>query len=209
MFRRLLIVAAGLLLALDAAASAAPTHLVMLGVSHSAQLVNPNLNPGRYRSYMDAVKPDALLIERDPRRAAFGDWYTFTYEQQHIVIPYAHAHHIPVEPFDWMPPATDAHAIGLRSLEVPPPVRGRGGFQGMLAFEDEDFHDRFFFADDPNYRKTIGDWAYNARPAGGDFGRRLYLYRTLMMAAHIKAIARRYPETGTPETGTGEVKLRR
>lgn len=45
MFRRLLIVAAGLLLALDAAASAAPTHLVMLGVSHSAQLVNPNLNP--------------------------------------------------------------------------------------------------------------------------------------------------------------------
>ena len=26
---------------------------------------------------------------------------------------------------------------------------------------------------------------------------------------HIKAIARRYPETGTPETGTGEVKLRR
>jgi hypothetical protein len=174
-------------------AAPAPAQVVILGVSHGAELINPKLNPGRYRSYIDAVAPDLLLIERDPRRATFGDWYEFTYEQQHIVLPYAREHHIPVVPFGWQPPATDAHAIGMRSLEVPPPVRSRGGFQGMLSFEPEDYKAGFFFADSPDYRQRIANWAYQAKPSGGDFGRRLYLYRTLMMSAHIAAIARQHP----------------
>lgn len=176
-----------------AVAAKKPAKLIILGVTHGAELVDPAQNPGRYRAYFHAVKPDVLLIERDPRRAELGDWYPFTYEQQHIVVPYARAHGIPVVPFGWFPPAPDAIALGVPSASVPPPFRQRGGFQGLLTFKKADLSNGFFFAESPKYRQRLAKWAYHVKPTGQDFGRRLYLYRTEMMALHIKAVARQYP----------------
>lgn len=177
-----------------ALANAKPTTLIILGVNHGGELVDPEQNPGRYRAYFDAVKPDVFLIEREPERAALANWYPFTYEQQDIVVPYARDHGIPVIPIDWLPPETDSLALGYPSLSIAPPFMKRGGgFQDLLTFPSEDYGLGFFFAEDQAYREKVFKWAYHPQPSGRDYGRRLYLYRTLMMALHIDAVARQFP----------------
>lgn len=177
-----------------ALASSRPASVIILGVNHGGELIDPEQNPGRYRAYFDAVKPDVFLIEREPERAALANWYPFTYEQQDIVVPYAHDHGIPIIPIDWYPPVTDALALGYPSLATAPPFMKRGGgFLDLLTFPAEDYRLGFYFAEDPSYWRKVFKWAYQVQPSGQDFGRRLYLYRTMMMALHIEAAARQFP----------------
>src|SRR5262245_41685150 len=81
-----------------------PTRLVVLGISHSAQLVARSYQPAVFRAFFDHVKPAAICIERDPDNYARRDFYEFTYEQQNIVLPWAEQTHTPVFPVDWVPP---------------------------------------------------------------------------------------------------------
>lgn len=178
----------------DVLAKSRPATVIILGVNHGSELIDPQQNPGRYRAYFDAVKPDVFLIEREPERAALANWYPFTYEQQDIVVPYAHAHGLPIIPIDWYPPEADSLALGYPSLSIAPPFMKRGGgFQDLLTFQPEDYGLGFFFAEDQSYRQKVFKWAYDVQPSGRDFGRRLYLYRTMMMALHIESAARQFP----------------
>lgn len=174
-------------------AESKPVTVIILGVNHGGELIDPEQNPGRFRAYFDAVKPDVFLIEREPERAAIANWYPFTYEQQDIVVPYAHDHGLPIIPIDWYPPEADSLALGYPSLSIAPPFMKRGGgFQDLLTFPAEDYGLSFFFAEDQSYWKKVFKWAYDVQPSGQDFGRRLYLYRTMMMALHIESAARQF-----------------
>src|SRR5262245_6906296 len=56
------------------------TRLVILGVSHSQQLVAESYQPAVFRAFFDRVKADAIGIERSPDELARNDHYEFTYE---------------------------------------------------------------------------------------------------------------------------------
>lgn len=193
-----------LLLALHQAASAQPkgpvpadkTEVVILGVDHSAQLINRRQQPGATRAFFDAIAPSAICIERSPERFARNDHYEFTYEIQDIVVPWARDKGLPLCPFDWLPNAEDsALAFGIPDLETPPVTRRDSGFQGFLTFPEPRSRTLgLFFADAPEERDRHRRF-YAAYPesATGDFPRRMFLYRTFMQAKRIAAAARNYP----------------
>jgi len=54
--------------------------IVILGVTHSGQLVNAHEQPAVIRAFIAAVQPNAVCIERSPREFARNDFYEFTYE---------------------------------------------------------------------------------------------------------------------------------
>jgi hypothetical protein len=59
----------------------------------SASTTRPQLggrayHPGYLRAWLDRVRPAAVCVERDPEAFARGDYYEFTYEAQHVAVPY-------------------------------------------------------------------------------------------------------------------------
>jgi hypothetical protein len=178
------------------AAPASVTEVVILGVDHSAQLINRRQQPAAMRAFFEAVAPSAICIERAPERVARGDHYEFTYEIQDLILPWAREKSLPLCPFDWLPTAEDsALAFGIADLEAPPFVRRDSGFQGFLTFPDARSRTLgLFFADSAEERARHREFyaAYPDAPAR-DFARRLFLYRTFMQARRIAAAARTYP----------------
>ena len=171
--------------------TASRTRVVILGVSHSAQLVAESYQPAEFRAFFDRLHPDAVTVERPPEQFARGDQYEFTYEIQSIVLPYARAHHLPVFPVDWMPPLDDQLLGWGSDLDRPPVVRPRSGFQGFLVFADTATrHLPLFFADQEADRAENRAWYQQAAPpAPRDLARRLFLYRTFMQSRRIRHAA--------------------
>ncbi len=194
------------LLGLFACALAAPlraqpapanvTEVVVLGVDHSAQLINRRQRPAAMRAFFDAVAPSAICIERSPERVARNDHYEFTYEIQDVIVPWAREKNLPLCPFDWLPaPDDSALALGIADLEAPPFIRRESGFQGFLTFPDPRSRTLgLFFADSAEERARHREF-YAAYPdqAARDFSRRLFLYRTFMQARRIALAARNFP----------------
>ena len=174
----------------------APTEVVVLGVDHTAQLVNRRQQPAAVRAFLASVSPAAICIERSPERFARGDHYEFTYEIQNIVVPWARKTRTPLCPFDWLPSADDsALALGIDDLERPPLLRSPSGFQGFLTFPDPETRTAgLFYADGDALRAKVRTF-YTAHPEkpGGDFARRLFLYRTFLQARGIERAAREHP----------------
>lgn len=164
------------------------TKVVILGVSHSSQLVAESDQPAVLRAFFDRVKPDAICIERAPQEFARNDYYEFTYEQQYLTVPYAKEHRIPLYPVDWLPPAEDTSlAFNISDLEKPPFVRLATGFQGFISFTDKaDLSLDLFYAETENDRAKQREFANAPAPqARFDYARRLYLYRTFMQAMRV------------------------
>ena len=65
------------------------TEVIILGVEHGLQLVNPRHQPAALRAFFNAVEPDAICVERSPLRFSRGDHYEFTYEIQDVIVPWA------------------------------------------------------------------------------------------------------------------------
>lgn len=174
----------------------AEARVVILGVSHSAQLVAESYQPAVFRAFFERVNPDAICIERSPQEFARNDFYEFTYEQQYLTVPYAREHHIPLHPVDWLPSADDTLlAFGIENLETPLVVRRPSGFLGFLNFtEKEDLATDLFYSEAQADRDQQREFA-TAVPeqARADFARRLYLYRTFMQAMRITRVARENP----------------
>ncbi|OHD03722.1 MAG: hypothetical protein A2885_03385 [Sphingopyxis sp. RIFCSPHIGHO2_01_FULL_65_24] len=172
------------------------TEVVILGVDHSAQLINRRQQPGAVRAFVDAIGPAAICIERAPDRFARNDHYEFTYEIQDLLVPLARERGLPLCPFDWLPSAEDsALGLGIADLEAVPLLRREAGFQGFLTFPDPRSRTHgLFFADAPEegvrHRAFYADYPDRA---ARDFPRRLFLYRTFMQAQRIAAAARAYP----------------
>ncbi|HEX8694084.1 MAG TPA: hypothetical protein VF746_16805 [Longimicrobium sp.] len=193
-------VAVPLLLAIPAAAAAqgqpaAKTRVVVLGVTHSNQLVAESYQPAVFRAFFNRVRPAAVCVERDPDSFARGSHHEFTYEIQHIALPWAEERGVPVHPFDWYaPPGDELLGLGM-TWDPPPAVRRRGAPQNFLTFGDSAALGLpFFYAESDSVRKDYRDW-YDAVPerASIDFARRLFLYRTFLQARRAAAAAARYP----------------
>jgi hypothetical protein len=104
----------------DKQAQSPKTRVVILGVSHSSQLVAESSQPGMFRAFFDRVKPAAFCIERSPQEFARNDFYEFTYEQQYLIVPYAKKRGIPLLPVDWLPSSEySLLAFYLPDLEKP------------------------------------------------------------------------------------------
>lgn len=185
-------------LAESAQASAEPlvTEVVVLGVDHSAQLINRRQQAGALRAVFQTIDPAAICIERAPERVARNDHYEFTYEIQDVIVPWAREKGLPLCPFDWLPSAEDsALAFGIADLEAPPAVRRNEGFQGFLSFPDPESRTAgLFFADrDGERAKHRRFYAAYPEAPSRDMARRLFLYRTFMQVRRIAAAARSYP----------------
>jgi hypothetical protein len=177
------------------AAAPHPTRVVILGVDHSAQLVSEKDRPGLLTAFIEKLHPDAICIERAPRQAARNDYYEFTYEQTGIILPYVRAHHMPICPVDWMPPAEDMRLAFGRDLTRLPEIRPARGYQSFMAFHDPKTLKLGFFAfDKPAATAKAMKWAAKANPRmDRDFPRRLYLYRTFLQARRVAAAAHAHP----------------
>lgn len=173
-----------------------PTEVIILGVDHTAQLVNRRQRPAALRAFFASVSPAAICIERSPERFARGDHYEFTYEIQEVIVPWARKTGTALCPFDWLPdPEDTALAFGIEDLEQPPFLRRPSGFQGFLSFRDpRSLTAGLFFADEEDERERHRAFytAYPEEPRR-DFARRLFLYRTFMQARRIAMAARNYP----------------
>jgi hypothetical protein len=174
-----------------AAPADSTTTIIILGVDHSAQLGARRYHPGYFRAFFDRVKPGAICIERSPDEFARGDFYEFTYEAQHIAVPYARDHHLDICPIDWLPSRDDERlAFGRLEVVDPPMVRPASGFQGFLVLDSASLHRSLFFADSEPSRREARAFFDAPRAAGtGDFPRRLDLYRTYMQAMRIRSAA--------------------
>src|SRR3546814_16827568 len=87
------ILAAFLLLAAAPVAAAesepAATEVVILGVDHSAQLVNRRQPPAAMRAFFSSISPAALCIESAPAEFARRHHYAFTDQIQGAIDPCA------------------------------------------------------------------------------------------------------------------------
>jgi len=164
------------------------TTLIVLGVEHSAQLVGRRYHPGYLRAFIDRVHPAAICVERSPDEFARGDYYEFTYEVQHIAVPYARAHGVDLCPIDWLPSRDDERlAFGRLEVVELPPVRARRDFQGFLVIDSTSMGRTLFYADSAADRDAAKRFYDRPRAAGwADFPRRLGLYRTFMQAMRVR-----------------------
>ena len=171
------------------------TTLVVLGVEHSAQLAGKDYHPGWLRAFLDRLAPAAICVERPPEEFARGDHYEFTYEIQHVAVPYARRKGIELCPVDWLPSRDDERlAFGRLEVVELPALRARSGFQGFLTADSGSLRRTLFYADSEPARAEVR--AFYDRPrAGGwqDFPRRLGLYRTFMQAMRVRAALRAHP----------------
>lgn len=176
-----------------AQAEAERTRVVILGVGHSAQLVEERQRPAALRAFFDRVAPDAIAVERSPEEFARGDHYEFTYEIQYLAIPYAAERGIPLHPIDWLPSKEDMLLGFGVDLESPPEIRR--GWRGFLSFPDSaEVRLPLFFADGEADRMLRrAPWQTAWEPASRDLPRRLYLYRTYLQARRILLAAGQHP----------------
>ena len=165
------------------------TTLIVLGVEHSAQLVGRTYHPGYLRAFIEKVHPAAICVERSPDEFTRGDYYEFTYEVQHITVPYARAHGVDLCPIDWLPSRDDERlAFGRLEVVELPPVRARRDFQGFLVIDSTSMRRTLFYADSAPDRDAAKQFYDRPRAAGwADFPRRLGLYRTFMQAMRVRA----------------------
>jgi len=181
----------------NAYASPPQTTVVILGVSHSQQLVAQSYQPAVFRAFFDRVNPVAICIERSPDEFMRGDLYEFTYEQQFLTVPYTREHHIPIFPVDWLPSHEDSQlAFGVSDLEQPPFLRpSGGGFQSFVTFDDPaDLKQQLFYSESAAARRPAREWAAKPAAKGSrEFARRLFLYRTYLQAMRIEKVAQRFP----------------
>jgi hypothetical protein len=175
--------------------ASAPTTLLILGVEHSAQLVGRGYHPGYLRAFLDRAHAAAICVERSPDELARGDFYEFTYEAQHVAVPYAREHGIDLCPIDWLPSRDDERlAFGRLEVVDPPAIRAASGFQSFLAIDSAALRLTLYHADsEPSRRAAREFFDGPRRPGTRDFPRRLDLYRTFMQAMRIRAAARAHP----------------
>jgi hypothetical protein len=168
------------------------TTLVILGVDHSAQLVAPAYHPGYFRAFFERVRPAAICVERSPEEFARGDYYEFTYEVQHIAVPYARAHGIDLCPIDWLPSKDDEHlAFGRLEVVDPPIVRPASDFQSFLTLDSSALSHTLAVGESEAARRITQKFFDGPRvPGTRDFPRRLDLYRTFMQAMRIRSALR-------------------
>ncbi len=168
-------------------AKAESTRIVILGVTHSGQLVDEAQGPGMMRAYFERVRPDAIAVERDPQSFARNDFYEFTYEAQSIAVPWAREHRLPVYPVDWLPPTEDQRLMFGIDVESPPPIRAAGGLGAFMSFDDPgDLARPLLYADAPGAANDDLAWADTpADPMVADGARRLFLYRTFLQGRRI------------------------
>jgi len=171
------------------------TTLIVLGVEHSAQLVGRTYHPGYLRAFIERVHPAAICVERSPDEFARGDYYEFTYEVQHITVPYARAHGADLCPIDWLPSRDDEHlAFGRLEVVELPPVRARRDFQGFVVIDSASAHRTLFYADSAPERDVAKRFYDRPRATGwADFPRRLGLYRTFMQAMRVRGALNAHP----------------
>lgn len=171
------------------------TKVVVLGVEHSAQLLTGAYQPAAFRAFFDRVAPDVIGVERSPDQFARNNHYEFTYEIQHLTLPYAREHRKLICPFDWVPPTEDQLLGWGFDLESLPFLRRTGGFKGFLTFTDPKVLERsLFYAEHDDVRMAIRQWYESpAANTSQDLPRRLFLYRTFMQARRIVAAAAAAP----------------
>ena len=174
-----------------------PATVVILGVvEHSAQLIAESYQPAVFRAFFQRVQPDVICVERSPQEFLRGDYCEYSYEVQHIAVPFARQAGIPVYPIDWLPAADDQLlAWGVPDLETPPFIRTPDSYKQFLCFHDDAILRLDLFAAEAEAaREPIRQWYDQPRQSGErDFPRRLGLYRTYMQAMRIKAVARTHP----------------
>lgn len=174
------------------------TKVFILGVGHSIQLASRNHHPGIIRTFFESVKPDAICIERSPEKYFKSDYYEFTYEQQHLTIPYALEKGIPIYPIDWLPNYEDELLANEQSFDhgEPPHIRTKKDFfrrHGCYPYNQTLEFD-FFFADkfDDEMLKKDQEWLDVRKSGVGDYWRRLVLYRTFMQAMRINEVVKKH-----------------
>lgn len=173
------------------ASAATVTRVVVLGVSHSNQLVAEGDQPAMLDAFIARVHPDAICIERAPRPYSRGDFYEFTYEQQGVVVPYARRHHIAIYPIDWEPSREDELLGWGIDLDTPPELRPDTGFQAFTTFTRSDLDGKLYDFDNPANLASVVKWeTHTPAKLSRDMSRRLFLYRTFMQAKRIEAVAR-------------------
>ena len=156
--------AASLLAVVSASAQAPKTRVVVLGVTHSNQLVAESYQPAVFRAFFARVAPAAVCVERGPEAFARGSHHEFTYEIQSIAVPWAAERSIPVHPFDWTPKADDELLLYGATWDPPPLVRRRGAPHAFMAFDSTALALPFFYAERDSVRKDYRDW-YDVVPA--------------------------------------------
>jgi hypothetical protein len=120
--------------------------IVVLGVTHSAQLVNAQHQPAILRAFFNRVNPKAFCIESTPQQFLQSNFYEFTYEQQFCLLPYARKKNVPVYPFDWWPDHEDMRmALGITETEIPAFTRRANGFLGFQYFDDSSIINKDFY----------------------------------------------------------------
>ena len=172
-----------------------PTRVVILGVNHSAQLVVESQRPAVFRAFFERVQPDAIAVERDPDSFARQDPYEFTYEIQYLAVPWAREHGVPVYPFDWIPPVSDARLLFGVDLNEPPFVRRSQGFGGFYALADSSILSKpVLYADAEGAGDEALAWADTPQArASPEAARRLFLYRTFLQARRVALAASDVP----------------
>ncbi|MFL5539323.1 MAG: hypothetical protein ACJ8J0_10030 [Longimicrobiaceae bacterium] len=188
------ILLAASLLAGTASAQAPKTRVVVLGVTHSNQLVAESYQPAVFRAFFARVAPAAVCVERDPEAFARGSHHEFTYEIQSIAVPWAAEHTIPVHPFDWTPKPDDELLLYGATWDPPPLVRRPGAPHGFLTYDSTALALPLFYAERDSVRKDYRDW-FDVVPQrmGTDWARRLFLYRTFLQARRVAAAAAQHP----------------
>lgn len=179
--------------AADASAATA-TRVVILGVSHSNQLVAEGDQPALLEAFIDRVHPDAICIERAPRPYSRGNFYEFTYEQQGVVVPDAGRRHIAIYPIDWEPSHEDELLGWGIDLDTPPELRPDNGFQAFTTFTRSDLDRKLYDSDNPATLADVVKWeTHTPDKLSRDLPRRLFLYRSFMQARRIEAVAHSHP----------------
>lgn len=84
----------------------------MIGTVHAPRglLLDSAYSPGHIRATLDRFKPTILAIEATPLAHAFGFYQYATWEIQHVLLPWAKDHQVPVYGIDWQ----DLDESGLR-----------------------------------------------------------------------------------------------
>jgi hypothetical protein len=193
--RRLVLLALSVAFQVPAAAAQEPTEVVILGVSHSGMLVAESYRPAVFRAFFERVDPDAICVERSPEEFARGDHYEFTYEIQHIAVPFARERGIPICPFDWMPDPEDQELAFGVDLSDLPFLRGPESYADFLTVPDTSALRReLFYAESEEEAERNRSWYLEmAETPRFDFARRLFLYRTFLQAMRIARAAREHP----------------
>ncbi|MEY8749874.1 hypothetical protein [Alkalicoccobacillus gibsonii] len=166
------------------------TKVVILGVGHANQLVSEVCQPAAYRAFFDRVQPDVIGIEREPSAFLRADFYEFTHEQQHIILPYAKKNDIPVQPFDWNASMEEQQlAWGVADSEQLPFNRTHSAFKPFLSFPEPFTYENDFFFSEKQEAVDLINGMLKSKVGEADFPRRFFLYRTYMQAMRIKHIA--------------------